>query len=180
MKNKEIKVLLSGGNRDVLRGCGCVLQQNDQTADALVGLGFRYWMAGYQNHKFDYWTHGWKFFTDELGAANARPVVTALAAFVQEVHCHAKRPIEVALPGEVSPFCRDECKAIALVAACQTEVCPALQACAQALIGDQDPERVICASSCFANKLADFDLLLSGVPALVQTGLANDTAMISG
>ena len=128
--------------------------------EMLVGQGFRYWMAGYQQKEFDYWALGWKFYTDQLGVETARPLIPALATFVQEVHSVAKRPIEVLKPGDLSAFCQDECQAIALVAACQKSLCPALEACAEALIGASELERVICASCCFANKLAEYDLLL--------------------
>lgn len=129
-------------------------------AEALVGFGFRYWMAGYQSSEFDYWTRGWQLYTDELGVHAARPLITDLAAFVQEVHTTAKRPIEVENSCDAR-FCRDECEAMNLIAVCQKGMCPALEACAVALIGEDNTERLICTSCNFANRLADQDLFLS-------------------
>lgn len=157
----------AGGNEDE----GVPILFREQKGEALVGLGFRYWMTGYQHGKFDYWKDGWRLYTDELGVLAARSVVTELATWVQEVVTAAQRPIEVGpctkLRGDMR-FCRDECMAVSLIAACQTGVCPALQACAHALIGDQDAERVICASTCFANRLADHDVYLSGIDAVAS------------
>ena len=135
---------------------------SQKTPEQLVGLGFRYWMSGYQQNDFQFWTSSWDFYTKELGAPAARSVVTDLASWVQEIHSSAGRPIKIAAK-KAPHFCRDECMAVSLIAACQNNVCPALKACAQALIGDQDIESVIAASEGFAFKLADYDIRLGGL-----------------
>ena len=52
-----------------------------------------------------------------------------------------------------SGFCRDECMAIAMVAAAQQSSCPALKACAFALLESSDLENVVHATSEFASAL---------------------------
>ena len=135
---------------------------SSKTPEQLVGLGFRYWMAGYQQNNFDYWTSSWDFFTKELGASTARSVVTELACWVQEIHRIADRKILIS-EKKAPEFCRDECMAISLIAACQNDICPALRACAQALIGDCEIETVVTASQGFAFKLSDHDIYLKGI-----------------
>ncbi len=147
-----------------------------KTPEQLVGLGFRYWMAGYQKNDIGFWKTSWDFYTKQLGALGAKSVVTELAYWVQTVNSSTARDIEIA--PDCSQFCRDECMAISLIAACQQKhACPALQACAQALIGDCELDCVIEASEGFAYELANHDLVLSGVAnandVSVQTAFAS-------
>jgi hypothetical protein len=64
----------------------------------------------------------------------------------------AKRPI-VVLPITAAGFSRDECLAVSLVAACQHDTCPALRACAMALLGTDDPSRALAATGDLAMSL---------------------------
>jgi hypothetical protein len=86
--------------------------------------------------------------------ARAMPVslVTSFSAWAMAVEATAERHIAV-LPAGASGLCRDECLAIALVAACQYGACPALQACAFALLGSSDLGRAIAATQNVAHAL---------------------------
>lgn len=70
------------------------------------------------------------------------------------IECTAVRPL-VVLPLTCEGLSRDECLAVSLVAAAQHQHCPALRACAAALLGTADDGRVFETSRILAGRLAD-------------------------
>lgn len=78
------------------------------------------------------------------------------------VEACAVRPVTV-LPVSALGFCRDECLAISLVAACQHDACPALRACACALLGCDHCPRVLDATNHVALMLKRFDKMLDAI-----------------
>lgn len=141
--------------------------------ERLVGLGFRCWLNGFRTGNIGCWELAWQEFSKALGASAARPVVTDLACFVRAVQGSAIRRIEV-YPTDCPGFCRDECLAIAMVAACQHSVCPALKACAFALIGSQHLDTAIGSAESFASSLRQADQVLSA------TSICNAAAIVPG
>lgn len=130
-------------------------------AEQLVGFGFRCWLTGYQTNDISCWGKGWDKYSTELGAAKAKPVVTELAYWVQTVKRCSQRTIDCA-PIDCKAFCQDECTAISLIAASQHQSCPALQACACALLGTDDVEDILNAADSFAHALHYADVKLEG------------------
>ncbi|WP_125461704.1 MULTISPECIES: hypothetical protein [Rhodomicrobium] len=128
---------------------------HDGTADmtlkseALVGFGFRCWLSGYQSGNIQAWENCWVHYCRELGSRRAREAMTDLSSWVHSVRSHAVRDIELMAPGCAS-FCRDERLAISLVAASQHHGCPALRACAVALLGSEQVEPVLRTAQHFA------------------------------
>ncbi|MEM7619832.1 MAG: hypothetical protein AAF228_05125 [Pseudomonadota bacterium] len=135
------------------------------SAEYLIGFGFRCWLAGYQNNDISYWGKGWSRFSDELGSAKAKPIVTDLSFWVQQIKCCARRKIDCA-PIDCKAFCQDECTAVSLIAASQHKACPALQACANALLGTDETEDVLNAAERFASTLRRADIYLDGTALL--------------
>ena len=68
-----------------------------------------------------------------LGPNAARTAVSELSAWVRAVSAAARREITVSAT-DCAAFCRDECLAVSMIAACQHNTCPAMRACAFALI----------------------------------------------
>ena len=120
--------------------------------ERLVGVGFRCWLAGYQTKDIECWETAWRHFSDELGNQRAKSLVSELSNWVRALHQASCREIET-YPAGCSGFCRDECMAIAMVAAAQQSSCPALKACAFALLESSDLENVVHATSEFASAL---------------------------
>ena len=77
------------------------------------------------------------------------------------------RDIEVCLT-EQEQFGQDERMAITMVAAGQHNACPAMQACASALIGATEVENVIEASTDFGQKLLEKKLLLTDLKSPID------------
>jgi hypothetical protein len=135
----------------------------------LVGLGFRYWVAGYQSGDINHWEEAWRIYADALGPQPAKAAVSELSAWVRAVSAAARRDIEV-WPGECSHLGRDECLAVSMIAACQHNTCPAMKACAFALIESSLIDEVVHHAGTFALTLRGLDQVLS--PGLIVNAAA--------
>lgn len=129
-------------------------------AERLVGVGFRCWMTGLETGDIDCWQTAFNEFANCVGVDNAKTLVPGLSSWVQAVRGAAQRPIEIA-PRGCNRFCRDECLAIAMVAACQHSACPALKACAFTLLGSSHVTDALGAAEEFAHGLRRVDQILS-------------------
>ena len=139
-------------------------------AERLVGLGFRYWVSGYQSGDIGCWEQAWRIYSDVLGAPQARVAVSELSAWVRAVSAAARRDIEVDADGYGSRFCRDECLAVSMIAACQHNTCPAMRACAFALIESSLIDEVVHHAETFAITMRGLNQVLS--PALIVNAAA--------
>jgi len=69
---------------------------------------------------------------------------------------------EIAVSPRACPgFCRDECVAISMIAACQHQTCPAMRACAFALVESALIDDVVERAQDFADSLTGLDYILS-------------------
>jgi hypothetical protein len=134
--------------------------------ERLVGLGFRYWLTGFQTGDIGCWERAWCAYSRVLGASAAREAVTDLSCWVRAISQHAQRGLETAAP-DCDRFCRDECVAIAMIAASQHHVCPAMRACAFSLLGCSMIDAVVKGAESFAATMRSADQLLS--PASAHT-----------
>lgn len=135
------------------------IKMPSKSPEQLVGLGFRFWMTGYRANDIEFWKRSWDYFARHLGVETARATITDLAFWVQTVHQSAQRDIEVA-DWECDSFNQDERMAITMIAASQHNACPALAACAYALVGNDHVEPVVAASNDFAHHLLSCNLEL--------------------
>jgi hypothetical protein len=120
--------------------------------ERLVGLGFRYWLKGFRTGDISCWDRAWC-------AYSAKGVVTDLACWVRAINRHARRDLETA-EVDCERFCRDECIAIEMISACQHEACPAMRACAFALLGCSMIEEVVQGAENFAATMRGVDQVL--------------------
>ena len=148
---------------------GAAMQTSEvlSAPERLVGVGFRCWLAGYQTADIGCWEVAWHEFSQAVGARAAKPLMLELACWVRAVQDGAGRRIEV-YPAACRRFCRDECLAISMVAACQHSACPAFRACAVALLGSNNIDETIEGAECFARSLKEVDQMLS--PSTVFMG----------
>jgi len=117
--------------------------------ERLVGLGFRYWLNGFRTGDIGCWEKAWQAYAGTLGPSLAKVAVTDLARWVRAIDRHAQRRPET-LAMDCDCFCRDECVAIAMIAACQHNACPAMRACAFSLLGCSLIEEVVSGATSFA------------------------------
>jgi hypothetical protein len=150
--------------------------QADRCAEHLVGIGFRCSLICLRTGDMDVASHACQRLRDTLEAGKlALDLVAPFTAWALAVEANAARPVTI-LPVEAGGFCRDECLAISLVAACQNDACPALKACVFALLGTADTGRVMAATGDVASALLQANTRLN-VQAVVETvGFAKATA----
>jgi hypothetical protein len=126
----------------------------------LVGVGFRYWMAGYHTGEIACWEGAWEAYSDALGPTSARHVVSTLAYWVRSIRNNARREIEI-FPAGCRGFCRDECVAISMVAAGQHNARPIMEGCATTLLGCPTIDEVVEGAGSLADALKAINQVLS-------------------
>ena len=141
-------------------------------AEWLVGVGFRCWLTGFQTSDIGCWEMAWDAFSRAVGPREAKPLMSDLASWVHAVQDTAQREIEV-FPAQCRRFCRDECLAISMVAACQHSACPAIRACAVALLGSSKIDEAMQGAEDFALRLKKADQLLSPGTVFMGAGLVS-------
>lgn len=139
--------------------CPAVARFEMGTSERLVGLGFRYWVTGRKTGDIGAWERAWHLYSGELGVSGGKQAVGCLASWVGALSQSTCRRIEVC--GRDGAFCRDECVAISMIAACQHRTCPAMRACAFALVECPRIDPAIARAQAFADTLASLDHVLS-------------------
>jgi hypothetical protein len=145
--------------RNGATGAASALAGQLAAPERLVGLGFRYWLKGFRTGDISCWERAWCAYANALGAATAKGVVTDLSCWVRAINRHARRDLETSAV-DCERFCRDECIAIEMISACQHEACPAMRACAFALLGCSMIEEVVQGAENFAATMRGADQVL--------------------
>jgi hypothetical protein len=140
--------------------------------ERIVGLGFRYWTHGCQSGDILSWHRAWEFYCGLFGVFGGSEAATKLSRWVNALNRSRAREIEV-FSGVSRGFSVDECIAVAMIAACQHNTCPAMRACAFALMESSGIENVVDEAQAFADTLMSLDQVLSAgsimtIPALVS------------
>jgi hypothetical protein len=127
--------------------------------ERLVGLGFRYWLTGFRTGDISCWERAWCAYSNAIGPAAAKDALTDLSSWVRAISRHAQRPLETSAV-DCDRFCRDECVAVAMISACQHNACPAMRACAFALLGCSMIDEVVQGAENFATTMRGADQVL--------------------
>ncbi len=146
-------------------------RQFEAGPERLVALGFRYWTLGCKCADSHAWEKAFQVFDATLGHREARLAVSSLSSWVACVNNSARHEICVGSPGQ-RRFCRDECLAVSMVAACQHDVCPALKACAFSLIEASRVDEVMTETETFATILRSLKQTLSPACLALATELS--------
>lgn len=128
--------------------------------ERIVGLGFRYWILGRRTGEIACWERAWNLYTGVFGLCGARMAVGSLSGWVGALDGAARREIEV-FPDACGSFCRDECLAVSMIAACQHDTCPAMRACAFALVESSMIDHVVGEARAFADVMSGLEQRLS-------------------
>ena len=126
----------------------------------LVGVGFRLWFLGQTRGDTSCLEKACQLYTCHLGDRCGQAALFELSKWVRSVTRHASREIDV-LPETCPGFCQDECLAIAMIAASQHKTCPALRACAYALIDNAMVDAVVTEAESFAITMLAANQVLS-------------------
>lgn len=128
--------------------------------ERLVGLGFRRGYAALEAGDAIPWQFCWQDMANVTGPEQATTLLADLSCWVRAVRRSAGRRIET-YPSTCPGFCRDECLAISMIAAGQHASCPALRACAFALLGSNALDEPMRTAQSFASALSGCGLKLS-------------------
>ncbi len=128
--------------------------------ERLVGVGFRCWLTGFTSGDIGCWTEAWNTFSGALGNDRAKDLLLDLSKFVRAVSATSERDIQVQTPG-CAGFCRDECLAISIIAACQHDARDALRGSITALLGSDDIGDTLNGAQSFACGLKSANQILS-------------------
>lgn len=137
-----------------------VLALRRQSPERLAGCGFRHIMPFAATGDLSGWALAEQTYANVVGHERAEAIVTDLGGFARCVCRAAQRRIET-LPAGCPGFCRDECLAISIIAASQHGACPALKACAFALLASSEVCATLDAATSLADRLRDAGQVLS-------------------
>jgi hypothetical protein len=134
--------------------------RSDMRIAHMVGRSFRCGIHARRTGTAAAWSFAWQEIAGLAGSVSADDLVDRLASFVETVDATAVRPI-VVLPAGCPGLCRDECLAVSIIAASQLGACPALKACAFALLESSEVEPCMRSADAFSRALRDAGQMLS-------------------
>lgn len=109
--------------------------------ERLVVTGFRNIMAACELGDMACWEAVWQNYITELGAEPARSTVGELQYWTRSVRRHAERPLSY-YPQCCRYLCHDECMALSIIAAAQSEDEPTGLLAVRYLTGQNCPDRL--------------------------------------
>jgi hypothetical protein len=151
--------------------CGLSAPLFDRLPERLVLEGFRHWIAGYATGDLRHWEEAWNLHAASLGPRGARAVLDPMAKFVRSVREWSACPI-ACLHGGCRHICRQECFALAMVAASQRSDLDCLAAAMRHLLDPEGHEEAMLPALAYAEAMRENDLLLMPVPRIVIEEIA--------
>ena len=153
-------------------------QEHLQENDRLIGIGLRSWLSGADTGDISCWQKGWERYAEALGAERAKTVFMELGCLARLIQSNSGRKIEFE-SFDCPDFCRDECLAVAMIAASQHDQCPALESCARALSGKSGMTAIMTGATQLARTLQNADILLGRDLVDLTDALATSTGEIA-
>lgn len=142
---------------------GCYFER---APEKLVLEGYRRWIAGFDTGSVAPWELTFTLYTDLLGPAEGRRVLSELSHFVRTLRQCALCPLR-SFPFGAHHICRDECMTLGLIAGIQHDDEEAAQLCLGAITCSARQELVGEAASSFADSLSELDHQLLPIPTAV-------------
>ncbi len=125
-----------------------------------VGLAFRSTVNALRYGRIEAWSLAWQELANISDPIEADILLERMADFVKNVESSAARPVTV-FPQGCPGLCRDECLAVSMVAAAQEGACPALRACAFALLSCSQIDRTVASLTSMAETLAQTGAIIA-------------------
>ena len=126
----------------------------------LVRYGLRGWMLGAQSADLRFWEAVWNRYCGLMGPVQARCVVTELEGWTRKIDQTACRKIHVECLN-CDGHTNDEQLAVSIIAAAQHGTCPAMRACAFALLDNANVDPMLDHAQSFAEALKQSDQVLA-------------------
>ncbi|MEM6497974.1 MAG: hypothetical protein AAF709_14790 [Pseudomonadota bacterium] len=144
--------------RDSLKARRGTSPYSDPVAE-LVGFGFRGWLYGIQHVDVLAWETVWRRYAGLLGTVQARVIVSELETWTRCVDRTACRKLDLECMS-CPRLSTDERLATSIVAAAQHQSCPAMRACAFALMDTSEIDPMLDRAEQFARALMSADQVL--------------------
>lgn len=154
------------------RRCGSVCRYLDRRAERLVVEAFRRWKMGGESGSCGNFDRTAEFFIDELGPAEGRRLFLAFLRWLGTIDGFREGPA-LASPVECPRLCRDECMALAMVAAAQAADREGVEAATGRLVEPEGLAPAVAAAEHFAAALASGGHHLLPIPAAVVRDIAD-------
>lgn len=151
--------------------CGATHRYLERQPEKLVVEGLRRWMQGCERGSATCWDLAASLYAEELGSAEGRRVLGALAHWVEALRSWMDRPAGLS-PSHCPRLCLDECCAVSMIAACQNHDDEGLLGAMERLILPEGHAEVIRATQLFADALAETGQILIPVPGAVIREIA--------
>lgn len=153
------------------------------TPERLVIFGFRNAMAAHDLNQADYLDRAWRDYIDALGPGPARRLMGELQYWTRTIRCHAERQAQY-FACRCRHLCHDECMAVAMIAAAQSNDRMCTQLAASHLLRSTDPRALAeawVASSHFGAALTLEGLKLFSVSAeIIMSIVAMEERNLAG
>lgn len=126
-----------------------------------VGQSFRCGVLASYSSQDAYWSYAWqKLAKLSKNDQTADHLLKKLSLFVESILASSTRNLDI-LPNGCPGLCRDECLAVSIIVASQLGPCPALKACAFALLENSHMEPCLTAALSFGSALRETGTTLS-------------------
>lgn len=143
--------------------CGMMCRYLDRLPERLVVEGLRRWMQGCERGSVTCWEMAANLFTEEFGPIEGHRMLGELVQWVDALRAGMDRPASLS-PYECPRLCRDECVALAMIAASQHGDMESLNTAVDALVQPDARADTIRAARAFGNALAETGQMLIPVP----------------
>ncbi|MFM7083965.1 MAG: hypothetical protein ACKOW3_03020 [Hyphomicrobium sp.] len=142
----------------------CTTENSSAEADdavLIVGYSIRCGVLASYLQQEAYWSYAWQKLA-KLGknCEKTDNLLSKLSLFVDNVLASSTRNLDI-LPNGCPGLCRDECLAVSIIVASQLGPCPALKACAFALLENYHMEPCLTAAVSFGAALKETGASLS-------------------
>ncbi|MCX5495248.1 hypothetical protein OSH11_11065 [Kaistia dalseonensis] len=151
--------------------CGMMCRYLDRLPERLVVEGFRRWMQGCDRGSVACWEMAANLFTEEFGLIEGHRMLGELVQWVDALRAGMDHPADLS-PYECPRLCRDECVAVAMIAASQSGDAKSLSTAVNAFVRPEARDATMRAAQAFAHALAETGLILIPVPDAVIRDVA--------
>jgi hypothetical protein len=159
----RIGVLLMAACMSEIEPDGCYF---GRAPEKLVLEGYCRWIAGFDTGSVAPWELTFDLYTELLGPAHGRRVLSELSHFVRTLRQCALCPLR-SFPFGARHICQDECMALGLIAGIQHDDAEAARLCLGAITCTLRQEVVGEAAASFANSLSELHHRLLPIPPAV-------------
>lgn len=140
--------------------------------ERLLVSGYRHWLAGYETGSIEPWEMAWSLYAAELGLADGRSSISAVASWVRELRQRPEGGPSF-YPHSCRWLCRDECFALCTISALQHGDEATAKKSLSALLPHEHSEQARDVAECVADQFFKIGQVLQPVSAKTFAEMAS-------